>query len=113
VDGTVIQAPAAGEELVSPHRRRRRDRRGHRPAGYMEAQGFTLQAGERVQNQRLPDRGRNPGGAGDAAGATAATIALRDQAGRPMWAGGGRARALAARVAQRIPAARRAWARPR
>jgi hypothetical protein len=88
VEGTVVQAPGAGVDLVIETGDGEEVPVGTGP-GYMGAQGFTLQAGEQVQVQgyweddelkaaqvtRLQD---------------GQTIALRDEAGRPAWAGGGK-----------------------
>jgi hypothetical protein len=88
IEGTVLQAPAAGVDLILQADSGEEVAVGTGP-GYMESQGFTLEAGERVQVQgyweddefkatrvmRLQD---------------GQTIALRDEAGRPAWAGGGR-----------------------
>jgi hypothetical protein len=87
-EGTVVRAPAAGVDLVIETESGEEVVVGTGP-GYMEDQGFRLQAGERVRLQgywedgefkaaqvtRLPD---------------SATIALRDEMGRPAWAGAGR-----------------------
>jgi uncharacterized protein YdeI (BOF family) len=88
VEGNVIQAPAAGEELVIRTDDGAEIAVGTGP-GTMEAQGFTLQAGERVQvsGYRQEDE---IAAAQVTRLSDGATIALRDQAGRPMWAGGGR-----------------------
>lgn len=99
-EGTVVQAPAAGEELVIATSAGEELVIGTGP-GYMEAEGFALQAGEQVQVQgyweddelkaaqitRLRD---------------GETIMLRDQLGRPAWSGSGkRAAEQAAVVPQR------------
>jgi hypothetical protein len=88
IDGVVAQAPAVGVDLTVKTGDGQEIAVGTGP-GYMEAQGFTLQAGEQVQVQgyweddelkaaqvtRLPD---------------GQTITLRDQDGRPRWAGSGK-----------------------
>jgi hypothetical protein len=87
-EGTVLAASEAGGDLVIMTDEGQEVTVGTGP-GYMEAQGFSLQDGERVQVQgyweddelkaaqvtRLSD---------------GQTIALRDQYGRPAWSGSGR-----------------------
>ena len=86
--GVVTQAPAAGVDLVVTTSDGEEIMVGTGP-GYMEAQGFALQAGEMVQVSgyweddelkafqitRLAD---------------GQTITLRDEAGHPAWAGSGK-----------------------
>lgn len=86
-EGTVVEAAESGGDLVIVTDDGQEIMVGTGP-GYMEAQGFTLQAGEQVQVQgywevdelkaaqvtRLRD---------------GQTIVLRDQYGRPAWAGAG------------------------
>jgi hypothetical protein len=86
-EGTVAEAPESGGDLVLMAEDGTEIAVGTGP-GYMESQGFVLEAGERVQVQgyweddelkaaqvtRLSD---------------GQTIALRDQLGRPAWSGGG------------------------
>jgi hypothetical protein len=87
-EGTVAQAPAAGVDLVIETDSGEEVVVGTGP-GYMEDQGFTLQAGERVQLQGYWEDGEFK-----AAQVTRLrdneTIALRDGIGRPAWAGAGR-----------------------
>jgi hypothetical protein len=87
-EGTVVQAPAAGVDLVIETDSGEEVVVGTGP-GYMEDQGFTLQAGERVQLQGYWEEGEFK-----AAQVTrlrdSETIALRDEMGRPAWAGAGR-----------------------
>jgi hypothetical protein len=87
-DGTVVQAPAGGEELVIETATGEEITVGAGP-GYMEMQGFALQAGEQVQVQGYWEDNELK-----AAQVTrlrdGETITLRDQLGRPAWAGGGR-----------------------
>jgi hypothetical protein len=87
-EGTVVQAPASGADLVIQGSAGEEVVVGTGP-GHMETQGFALQTGEQVQVQgyweddelkaaqitRLQD--------GQA-------ITLRDPSGRPLWAGNGR-----------------------
>ena len=87
-EGTVLLSPATGGDLVVMTDAGQEITVGTGP-GYMEEQGFTLQAGERLQvlgywedNElkaaqitRLQD---------------GQTIALRDELGRPAWSGSGR-----------------------
>jgi hypothetical protein len=85
--GTVVQAPEAGTDLVIAVDDGRELVVGTGP-GYMEAEGFALQAGEQVQVYGYWD-----GDELKAAQITrlrdGETISLRDQAGRPAWAGSG------------------------
>jgi hypothetical protein len=87
-EGTVVQAPAAGVDMVIETSDGQEVLVGTGP-GYMEDQGFTLQAGEQVQVQ-----GYWEGDEFKAAQVTrlrdGQSITLRDQAGRPAWAGAGR-----------------------
>jgi hypothetical protein len=86
-EGTVVEAAESGGDLVIVTDEGQEITVGTGP-GYMEAQGFTLQAGEQVQvegyweNEELK-----------AAQVTrlrdGQTIVLRDQFGRPAWSGGG------------------------
>jgi hypothetical protein len=87
-EGTVMEMPESGGDLVVVTDEGQEITVGTGP-GYLEAQGFTLEAGEQIQVQgyweddefkaaqvtRLRD-GR--------------TIDLRDQYGRPAWAGSGK-----------------------
>jgi hypothetical protein len=87
-DGTVVQASGGGEDLVMKTATGEEITVGAGP-GYMETQGFALQAGEQVQVQ-----GYWEGGEFKAAQVTrlrdGESITLRDQLGHPAWAGGGR-----------------------
>lgn len=87
-EGTVLQSPETGGELVIMTDDGQEVMVGTGP-GYMEAQGFVLMAGERVQVQ-----GYWEGGELKAAQVTrlrdGQTITLRDQLGRPAWSGAGR-----------------------
>jgi hypothetical protein len=87
-EGMVVQAPAAGVDLVIETDSGEEVVAGTGP-GYMEDQGFSLQAGERVQLQGYWEDGEFK-----AAQVTrlrdSETIALRDEIGRPAWAGAGR-----------------------
>jgi hypothetical protein len=88
VEGTVLQTPEAGGDLVLETDSGEQVKVGTGP-GYMAAQGFALQVGERVQIQgyweddelkaaqvtRLQD---------------GQSITLRDDSGRPVWAGSGK-----------------------
>jgi len=91
-EGTVVEAPESDGDLVILADDGTEVTVGTGP-GYMEAQGFVLEAGEQVQVQgyweddelkaaqvtRLSD---------------GETIMLRDQLGRPAWAGGGQRSAV-------------------
>lgn len=87
IEGTVVQGLEGGGDLVVKTASGEEVTVGTGP-GYMEAQGFVLQAGEEVQVQGYweDDELR-------AAQVTrlrdGQTIALRDELGRPAWAGGG------------------------
>jgi hypothetical protein len=87
VEGTVVQAPAAGVDLVIATESGEEIVIGTGPS-YMETQGFTLQADEQVQVQ-----GYWQDGEFKAAQVTrlldGQTLTLRDQLGRPAWAGNG------------------------
>lgn len=87
VEGTVVQAPAAGVDLLIATETGEEIAIGTGPS-YMEAQGFTLQAGEQVQVQGYWQDGELK-----AAQVTrlrdGQTLTLRDQLGRPAWAGNG------------------------
>jgi len=87
-EGTVVQAPEAGVDLVIETSDGEALTVGTGPS-YMASQGFTLQAGEHVQVQ-----GYWEGSEFKASQVTrladGQTIALRDESGRPAWAGAGR-----------------------
>jgi hypothetical protein len=87
-EGTVIRAPADGVDLLIETGGGEKVKVGTGP-GYMEAQGFTLQVGERVQVS-----GYLEGDELKAAQVTrlsdGQTITLRDDFGRPAWSGAGR-----------------------
>ncbi|KPL24113.1 MAG: hypothetical protein AMJ93_03090 [Anaerolineae bacterium SM23_84] len=87
-EGAVVQAPAAGMDMVIETSDGEELVVGTGP-GYMEDQGFTLQVGEQVQVQGYWE--------GDEFKAAQVmrlrdgqSVTLRDQAGRPAWAGAGR-----------------------
>jgi hypothetical protein len=86
--GTVVESPETGGELVVMTDGGQEVMVGTGP-GYMEAQGFVLTAGERVQVQ-----GYWEGDELKAAQVTrlrdGETVALRDDLGRPAWSGAGR-----------------------
>jgi hypothetical protein len=88
IEGTVAQAPADGQDLVIETYANEEITVGTGP-GYMETQGFALQAGEQVKVLGYWEDGEFK-----AAQVTrlqdGQTITLRDQVGRPAWAGGGR-----------------------
>lgn len=85
--GTVVQTPADGQDLVIETPAGEEMVVGTGP-GYMETQGFSLQAGEQVQVYGYWEDGELK-----AAELTrlqdGQTVTLRDQLGRPAWAGGG------------------------
>ncbi len=87
-EGTVAESAETGGELVVMTDDGQEVKVGTGP-GYMEAQGFSLMAGERVQVEGYWE--------GDELKATQVTrlrdgetIALRDQLGRPAWSGAGK-----------------------
>lgn len=88
-EGTVVQAPTDGVDLVIETHDGEQVVVGTGP-GYMEDQGFSLQAGEQVQVQV---QGYWEDDELKAAQVTrlrdGETITLRDEIGRPAWAGGG------------------------
>ena len=87
-EGVVTQAPAAGVDLVIKTAGGEGIMVGT-GTGYMEDQGFALQAGEAVQVQGYWEEDELK-----AASVTrlrdGETINLRDNGGRPVWAGAGR-----------------------
>jgi len=86
-EGTVIQAPAAGVDLIIKTGSGEEVVVGTGP-GYLEDQGLVLQAGEPVQLQGYWEDGEFK-----AAQVTrlqdGQTVTLRDELGRPAWAGAG------------------------
>jgi hypothetical protein len=87
-EGTVLLTPQMGGDLVITTDEGQEIQVGTGP-GYMEQQGFVLQAGERVQVQGYWEDGELK-----AAQLTrlrdGETITLRDQLGHPAWAGSGK-----------------------
>ena len=88
-EGTVVQAPGAGVDLVIATDDGEEITIGTGPS-HMAAQGFVLQAGERVQAQGYWEDGIEFKAAQITRLQDGASIALRDQLGRPAWAGNGR-----------------------
>lgn len=86
--GVVVQTPEDGEELVIATENGEEVAVGTGPS-YMAAQGFTLQIGEIVQVQGYWEDNEFKGVQVTRL-ADGQTIALRDEVGRPAWAGGGR-----------------------
>ena len=86
-EGTVVEAAESGGDLVIMTDDGQEIKVGTGP-GYMEAQGFTLEAGEQVQVQGYWEDDELK-----AAQVTrlhdGQTLVLRDQFGRPAWAGSG------------------------
>jgi hypothetical protein len=86
-EGTVVEAAESGGDLVIVAEEGQEITVGTGP-GYMEAQGFTLQAGEQVQVEGYWENDELK-----AAQVTrlrdGQTIVLRDQYGRPAWSGAG------------------------
>jgi hypothetical protein len=87
--GTVMQVPGTGVDLVIATDDGEEIVVGTGPS-YMEAQGFALQAGERVQVEGYWEDGSEFKAAQITRLQDGATIALRDEFGRPAWAGNGR-----------------------
>jgi hypothetical protein len=87
-EGTVIEAPTDGGDMVIETADGQEIVVGTGPS-YMQAQGFTLQAGENVQVQGYWENGELRA-AQVTRQSDGQTIILRDQTGRPAWAGGGR-----------------------
>jgi uncharacterized protein YdeI (BOF family) len=91
VEGTVTEAPAAGVDMVVKTDAGDELVIGTGP-GYLEAQGFQLEAGELVRVQGFWEDGEFKAGEitrlrdGN-------TVMLRDAYGRPLWAGAGQRRA--------------------
>jgi hypothetical protein len=87
-EGTVLLSPATGGDLVIMTDQGQEIQVGTGP-GYMQEQGFTLQAGERLQVLGYWEDGELK-----AAQLTrlqdGQTLTLRDQLGRPAWSGSGR-----------------------
>lgn len=88
-EGTVMQVPGAGVDLVIATDDGEEIAIGTGPS-YMEAQGFALQAGERVQVEGYWEDGAVFKAAQITRLQDGAAIALRDEFGRPAWAGNGR-----------------------
>jgi hypothetical protein len=101
VTGTVIETPAAGVDLVIETASGEELTVGMGP-GYLADQGFALQAGEQVQVNGYWEDGEFK-----AAQLTrlrdGELLTLRDQVGRPAWAGGGQGQATAAGDGSGIP----------
>ncbi len=87
-EGAVVQAPEDGAELVIVTANGQEVTIGTGPS-YMTAQGFTLQAGDMVQVQGYWEDDELKA-AQVTRMADGQSIALRDEMGRPAWAGGGR-----------------------
>jgi hypothetical protein len=109
-EGTVLLSPETGGDLVIMTDEGQEFTVGTGP-GYMEEQGFTLQAGERVQvlgyweddELKAAQLTRLQDGQ---------TITLRDELGRPAWSGAGK-RAAEAQAADTLvaPGAGGGWSR--
>jgi hypothetical protein len=85
-EGTVTQAPAAGVDMVLATDDGQELTVGTGP-GYLEEQGFSLAAGERVQVQGFWEDGEFKAGQLTRL-RDGATIMIRDVYGRPAWSGG-------------------------
>ncbi|MGD8624288.1 MAG: hypothetical protein PVJ34_07120 [Anaerolineae bacterium] len=84
-EGTVTQAPAAGVDMVLAGDDGQELIVGTGP-GYLEEQGFSLEAGERVQVQGFWEDGEFKAGQLTRL-RDGATIMIRDLYGRPAWSG--------------------------
>jgi hypothetical protein len=93
IEGTVLQAPEAGAELVIETADGEELAVGTGP-GYLADQGFALQAGESVQVQGYWEDGEFKA-AQVSRLRDGQIVTLRDQVGRPAWAGGGQGRGSA------------------
>jgi hypothetical protein len=87
-EGTVVVSPADGDDLIIATDDGQEIVVGTGP-GYMEAQGFVLQAGEAVQVQGYWEDDELKA-AQVMRQSDGQAITLRDQTGRPAWAGNGR-----------------------
>ncbi len=87
-EGTVMQAPAAGVDLVIMTGSGEEVVIGTGP-GYLEDQGLTLQAGESVQVQGYWKDGEFKAAQVNRL-QDGQTVTLRDEVGRPAWAGSSR-----------------------
>jgi uncharacterized protein YdeI (BOF family) len=85
-EGTVRQAPAAGVDMVLATDDGQELTVGTGP-GYLEEQGFSLEAGEQVQVQGFWEDGEFKAGQLTRL-RDGATIMIRDVYGRPAWSGG-------------------------
>jgi hypothetical protein len=101
-EGTVMEAPGPGVDLVIMTDDGEEIAIGTGPS-YMEAQGFALQAGERVQVQGYWEDGAEFKAAQITRLPDGETITLRDQLGRPAWAGNGRGAADRQQAQASIP----------
>lgn len=86
-EGTVVQAPAAGVDMVIATGDGQEMVVGTGP-GYLDAMGLTLQAGELVQVQGYWEDDEFKAGQVTRL-RDGATVALRDEYGRPAWSGAG------------------------
>jgi hypothetical protein len=93
-EGTVVQAPAAGEDLSLATDEGEEIVIGTGP-GYLEELGLTLEAGEQVQVQGYWEDGEFKAGQVTRL-RDGATVALRDTYGRPAWSGAGQRQNAAA-----------------
>ncbi len=87
-EGTVVQAPAAGVDMVIATPEAGEIVVGTGP-GYLDEMGLSLQAGEQVQVQGYWEDGEFKAGQVTRL-RDGATVALRDEYGRPAWSGAGR-----------------------
>jgi hypothetical protein len=87
-EGTVMEMPESGGDLVVVTDDGQEITVGTGP-GYLEAQGFALEAGEQVQVQGYWEDDELKAAQVTRLG-DGQTLVLRDQYGRPAWAGGGR-----------------------
>lgn len=87
-EGTIVQAPAAGVDMIVATGEGQEILVGTGP-GYLDEMGLSLQAGEQVQVQGYWEDGEFKAGQVTRL-RDGATVALRDTYGRPAWSGAGK-----------------------
>ena len=85
-EGTIVQVPAAGVDMVLQTSNGEELLVGTGP-GYLETQGFALQAGEQVEVKGFWEDGEFKAGELTRL-RDGATVLMRDAYGRPAWSGG-------------------------
>ncbi|MBN1658533.1 MAG: hypothetical protein JXA93_09045 [Anaerolineae bacterium] len=86
IEGTVVQEPAAGVDLIVETAEGELVVVGTGP-GYLETQGFALEAGEQVRVEGFWEDGEFKAGEITRL-RDGATVQIRDMYGRPAWSGG-------------------------